>query len=341
MEELVQRIQQGLAIPTWAIIASAGLLSALACLLLPRLPWFRQFSVAPPSDNPCHEAGPKSKVGGFAVVVASLLVAGLAMGSASPWRALPIYLGGLFLIGLLDDLQPLTPGWKIILQIPMALFVVLSIPRAGFVHMGLPWVLLQVGWIVVMTNAFNIVDVADGLLAGLAIPALALIGAVNMQHGLQDVGLLSLCFTGALLGFLVFNATPGRIMLGDSGSLPVGGLISFLVLLEPAGTNPMGSLLWVFPLSGVVIVEVIWVSVRRIRRGIPPWRGSPHHLVYWIVARGISLRWAVVGLSVVQILLVLPFAAAYSIWWWLVPAAVGLAVLGIGRPPLSRPRAAG
>jgi UDP-GlcNAc:undecaprenyl-phosphate GlcNAc-1-phosphate transferase len=330
VNDVVQSIQQGLGMPAWAVMAAASVISAMCCLVLPRLPWFRDLSVEAPPDNPCHASGRKSKVGGFSLVFAGLLLSGLAMGSASPWRALPIYLGGLFLIGLLDDLHPLTPGWKIVLQIPMALFVVLSIPRAGFVHMGLPWVVLQVGWIVVMTNAYNIVDVADGLLAGLALPALALIGVVNFQYGLHDVALLSLAFSGALLGFLLFNATPGRVMLGDSGSLPIGGLISFLVLLEPTGASAVGSLLWVVPLAGVVIVEVLWVSVRRIRRGIPPWRGSPHHLVYWIVDRGVPLRWAVVGLSLVQTLLLLPFAAAFSLWWWIVPTALGLLILSLG-----------
>jgi len=329
LEELVQRIQQGLAMPGWLIIVVASIAAATSCVLLPRLPWFRDLSVAPPEDNPCHDAGQKSKVGGVAVVGAALLIAAVATGTTSPWRALPIYLGALFLIGLLDDLHPLTPGWKIILQIPMALFVILSIPRTGAIHLGLPWVILQVGWIVVMTNAFNIVDVADGLLASLAIPAIALIGAVHLQSGLQDIAFLSLAFTGALLGFLVFNATPGRVMLGDSGSLPVGGLISFLVLLEPSHGSGSGSLLWVVPLTGVVLLEVVWVSVRRIRRGIPPWRGSPHHLVYWIVGRGLKLRWAVIALALVQILLLLPFAVAFSIWWWLIPTSVAILILSL------------
>ncbi|MFH1529165.1 MAG: MraY family glycosyltransferase [Pseudomonadota bacterium] len=340
MEDLVQRIQLGFGVGPLTSVALAGAVAVAACLLLPRLPWFRELSSAAPGNNPCHSSGRKSKIGGIAVVGGALLVATLVSGTASPWRALPIYLGGLFLIGLLDDLQPLTPGWKIILQVPMALFVVLSIPREGWVHLGLPWVFLQVAWIVVMTNAFNIVDVADGLLAGLALPVLALMGGVHLVIGAPDVAILCLAFTGALLGFLVFNASPGGVILGDSGSLPIGGLVSFLVLLIPSSPADAPTPLLALPLTGVVALEVLWVSVRRIRRGIPPWRGSPHHLIYWIIERGVPLPLAVVLLVSAQILLLLPFAAIMETWSWLIPAGATLLIL-IAAPFLRRARDAG
>jgi len=340
VEDFVQRIQQGLDVGSAANLCMACAVAVIGCLLLPRLSSLSDLSAAPPVDNPCHPSGRKSRVGGIAVVGGALLVATLISGTASPWRALPIYLGGLFLIGLLDDLQPLTPGWKIILQVPMALFVVLSIPRVGWVHLGLPWVLLQVGWIVVMTNAFNIIDVADGLLAGLALPVLAFMGALHAGFGAADVSILSLSFTGALLGFLLFNASPGRVILGDSGSLPIGGLVSFLVLLIPSACTDTATHLWALPMTGVVALEVLWVSVRRIRRGIPPWRGSPHHLIYWIIGRGISVPSAVVLLVVVQTLLLIPFAVVMEIWWWLIPTAVTFLIL-TAVPILHRSRGAG
>ena len=336
METLVQALQQGLVLVPVAVLGSSVLVTIIACLALPRIPWFRELSVRPPEDNPCHAAGRKSKVGGIAVVGAALLVATLATGTTSPWRALPIYRGGLFLIGLLDDLHPLTPGWKIILQIPMALFVVLSIPRNGWIHLGLPWVMLQVGWIVVMTNAYNIVDVADGLLAGLALPTIALMGTLHGASGAPDLATLSFAFTGALLGFLVFNASPGRIIFGDSGSLPLGGLVALLVLLIPAGSAGTQTLLWAGPMTGIVLLEVVWVSIRRLRRGIPPWRASPHHLVYWIIERGIPLPRAVVLLTMAQTLLLVPLAAVTGLWSWLLPVGAGALIL-IAAPILRRP----
>ena len=320
-------IQEGLGFHPLLIILLAAVGSFAACLILPRLHWFRTFTVDAPSDNPCHPAGRKSRAGGLAVVVAALLVSVFATGTISPWRPIILYLGGLLIVGLLDDLHPLTPGWKIILQIPLAFLVVLSIPRAAWVHTGVPWVLLQVGWVVVMTNAFNIVDVADGLLAGLALPALAAMGALLAVTGFNDIATISLAFTGALLGFLPFNVSPGRIMLGDSGSLPVGGLVAILVLLIPSQAAPGPTAQWALLLTGVVLLEVTQISWRRVRLGIPPWRGSPHHLVFWLVDRGLPLPWAVALLSFVQAVLLVPFGLATGSWLWLAPVGAALLIL--------------
>ncbi len=320
-------IQEGLGFDPLLTLLFAAVGSFAACLILPCVHWFRNFSVGAPTDNPCHPAGRKSRAGGLAVVVAAILVSVLATGTISPWRPIIIYLIGLFIVGLLDDMHPLTPGWKIVLQVPLAFFVVLSIPRATWVHTGVPWVFLQVGWIVVMTNAFNIVDVADGLLTGLALPALAALGALLAMAGFYDVGSISLAFTGALLGFLPFNAFPGRIMLGDSGSLPLGGLVAILVLLIPSQAAPGPTILWAFLLTGVVLFEVVQISWRRVRLGIPPWQGSPHHLIFWLVNRGLPLPWAVVLLSLVQAILLVPFGLATRSWLWVAPVGAALLTL--------------
>ena len=327
-------IQGGLGFDPLLTLLLAAVGSSAACLILPRVHWFRIFTVDAPSDNPYHPAGRKSRAGGLAVVAAALLVSVIAAGTISPWRPITLYLTGLFIVGLLDDMHPLTPGWKVVLQIPLAFFVVLSIPRATWVHTGIPWVLLQVGWVVVMTNAFNIVDVADGLLAGLALPALAAMGTLLAATGFHDVATISLAFTGALLGFLPFNASPGRIILGDSGSLPVGGLVAVLVLLIPSQAAPGPNVQWAFLLTGVVLLEVAQISWRRVLRGIPPWRGSPHHLVFWLVNRGLPLPWAVALLSLVQAILLVPFGVATGNWLWVAP--VGAALLALTLIPTLR-----
>ncbi|MBM4373376.1 MAG: undecaprenyl/decaprenyl-phosphate alpha-N-acetylglucosaminyl 1-phosphate transferase, partial [Deltaproteobacteria bacterium] len=320
-------LREGLHLEPTALLGAAAALSVAALVILPRLPFLRDHGAGAPSSNPCHVGGRKSKAGGLAVCLATVLPALISMGTASPWRPVLLFLLGLFLVGYLDDRHPLTPGWKIILQIPLALFVILSIPRTAWVHTGLPWVLLQTGWIVVMTNAFNIVDVADGLLAGLALPAFSVMGGVLLVSGLPEVAGLCIAACGALLGFLPFNTSPGRIMLGDAGSLPLGGLVALLVLLVPSRLVALPTIAWIVPLTGVVLFEVAWVSVRRIRRGIPPWRGSPHHLIYRLVEAGLTPAAAVLLLATVQALMVIPLATAAGVLPWLGPLAAALGIL--------------
>ncbi len=305
----------------------AWVLCLLGCLVLPRVSGLEPLRTAPPPDNPFHSTGSKHKTGGLALTMTGILVSWSAMGTPSPWRAVPLFLGGLCLVGHLDDRHPLTPGWKIVLQVPLALFLVLSIPRSDWVHQGFSWVILQVAWIVIMTNAYNIIDVADGLLASLAIPLLSVMGGVLMLSGNPHVGFVAFSFAGATLGFLLFNAAPGRQMLGDTGSLPLGGLLSVLALLFPGADSPALGVGSAILMTAVVLFEVAWVSVRRLSLGIPPWRGSPHHFVYWILTRGVKAGLAVPLLAVVQLMLIVPVAVMTQTTQWLIPPLVGLSIL--------------
>ena len=135
---------------------------------------------------------------------------------------------------------------------------------------------------------------------------------------------------GAYLGFLPFNVAPGRLILGDTGSLSAGALIAWLGLqidwglaAEMAGPAPLA-------VFGVVAFEVVWVSAWRASIGLPPWRASPHHFVYWLVERGLSAPAAVLTLGAAQVALAaLPLSATLGPWGLAIPALT-LGLLGVG-----------
>jgi len=257
-------------------------------------------TIPPPDDNPSHDHGLKYGYGGIGVAAVGVLVSVAAMGIHSEWRPALLFALGLFLIGLLDDSHPLTPGWKVILQVPLALMTVLWLPRPSWMPYGMPWVLAATAWLTVMTNAYNILDVVDGMLASIVPIFLTAVGLMLWGQGETHLAVMALAFAGAAAGFLPMNAWPSRQVLGDSGSLPLGGICALLIMyVDVQSIGPTG---WVMVLLLVAIplFEVTWVSIRRIGAGIPPWRRSPHHLVFWMHGRFGTIRWSVAGLAMVQ-----------------------------------------
>lgn len=299
-QDIMEHLYYGIGVGRIGIVSLAALVSLALSWLVFLYVRRAGGAIHPPGDNPCHSEGTRYGYGGLAVVLAGTLVSILATGIHSEWRPVLLFVFGLFLIGLLDDSHPLTPGWKVILQVPLILMTALWLPRPVWVPYGLPWVLAMTAWLTVMTNAYNILDVVDGLLPSVASLHLAAVGLLLWMQGDTHLAMVALAFAGASLGFLPGNAWPGRQILGDSGSLPLGGLAALLVLYVDIPSR--GGQGWALAalLMSIPVLEVAWVSVRRLRNGIPPWRGSPHHFVYWLSGRLRSIQGSVVGLAAVQ-----------------------------------------
>src|SRR5699024_8593076 len=92
--------------------------------------------------------------------------------------------------------------------------------------LGWGYLFLVIFMLVGASNAVNLTDGLDGLLSGTAVIAFGAFGILAWYLGAQaDVAIFSLAVVGALLGFLVFNAHPAKVFMGDTGSLALGGAI--------------------------------------------------------------------------------------------------------------------
>ena len=183
---------------------------------------------------------PVPRIGGAAVAMAGVLAiaGGLAadgvLGIAPAveiraWTALATGGACVFALGLADDLVPLSPWTKLAGLVAAALLViglgvrVERITLLGATHeLGALAVPVTVGWIVVLTNAFNLMDGLDGLATGLGIIAAATCGVLLAARGDAQEAMAVAALLGALSGFLPYNIGPARIFLGDSGSLLTG-----------------------------------------------------------------------------------------------------------------------
>ncbi len=132
-------------------------------------------------------------------------------------------------------------------------------------------------WLLGMTNAFNIIDIMDGLAAGVAAIACFFLFIIAMSSGQTGVAYMILALMGALLGFLRFNFQPARIYLGDAGSLFIGFMLGALGMVGVyARVNPVAVLAPVLIL-GVPIFDTLFVMTIRWMRGLNPLKGSPDH----------------------------------------------------------------
>ena len=224
-----------------------------------------------------HRA-PVPYLGGLAVYVSFILTMSLVFDFDR--RVLGLLLGGtiLVLLGLIDDFGVLGV-WPKFLGQGFATLVLIKCDIA--IHIGsLPdWAdqLLTVLWIVGMTNAFNIIDIMDGLAAGTGLIATAFLLVVAILNGQPQIVLITATLMGSLLGFLRFNAHPAKIFMGDTGSLFLGMMLGALAMIGKYDAyNSIGYLTPLLILS-VPIFDTVYVMVLRLLKGKNPFKGSPDH----------------------------------------------------------------
>lgn len=250
----------------------------------------------PDGDLKRHR-GPVPYLGGLAVYVSFVLTMALVFDFDQ--RVLGLLLAGtiLVLLGLIDDFGVLGVWPKFLGQG----FATLVLIKSGIaINIGaLPaWanLALTVLWLVGMTNAFNIIDIMDGLASGTAVIACGFLLVVAMLNGQAPIVLMTATLMGSLCGFLRYNAHPARIFMGDTGSLFVGMMLGALAMIGKYDRiNEIG---YVTPLLilAVPIFDTLFVTALRVGRGLNPFRGSPDHFALRLTRMGLSVP-AVVRLT--------------------------------------------
>jgi phospho-N-acetylmuramoyl-pentapeptide-transferase len=109
--------------------------------------------------------------------------------------------------------------------------------------------------VIATTNATNLTDGADGLLATTALPPLAAYAVVALQADETGVAAALLALAGALLGFLRVNRHPARLIMGDTGSMAVGGALAAAAVLTRCE-------LWLIWIGGLLVIEDLSVVVQ-------------------------------------------------------------------------------
>ena len=231
-------------------------------------------------------------LGGLALFLSVLAAVAIAH-PLSP-KVLAILLAASIIVafGLVDDLGTLVPKDKLLGQIIAASVLV----RAGVSIQieALPSPIdsiVSVFWLVTIINAFNIIDVHDGLSAGVGAVATFFFGLFAVLNGDMVVAVMSAALFGALIGFLRFNFPPARIYLGDTGSMLIGLLLGSLAMIDSYSTvNPLASLFSPLAVLAVPLFDLGFVMLVRFSLRIPVYHGSPDHFAVRLSRYGRSAR---------------------------------------------------
>ena len=251
---------------------------------------------------------PVPRLGGVAIFLSYVVVFGLlkALGlqwpvlslDGTPWSWLTIAAVLIvFGTGVIDDLVGLNAWQKLLGQVTAAVVAYASgvqIHSLDGHPVAMWWSLpLTVLWLIICSNAFNLIDGMDGLAAGLGFLATATMFIAAFVHHNTGLMILTLPLCGALLGFLRYNFNPASIFLGDCGSLTLGFLLgAFGVLSSDKSATLLGLTAPVMTLA-VPLLDAAISVVRRFLRNQPVLSGDRRHVHHRLLDRGLTPRRAV------------------------------------------------
>lgn len=196
----------------------------------------------------------------IAIIIATL-VAGLAFGQLTPVTMILLFILILYgLLGMWDDSIKLfrrqnegLKAWQKLLgqivggavffavYLHEGLPLILKIPGLAPINLGFGYFLFILFWLVGFSNAVNLTDGLDGLVAGLGSISYVAYGIIALHQHQFDVAVFCFAVVGGLLAFLVYNHKPAKIFMGDMGSLALGGALAAVSIL----LHHEVSLLWI------------------------------------------------------------------------------------------------
>jgi UDP-N-acetylmuramyl pentapeptide phosphotransferase/UDP-N-acetylglucosamine-1-phosphate transferase len=275
-----------------ATVAIAALLSALLIVLL--RPVLLRYALARPNARSSHTT-PTPQGGGIAVVAAT--IGGFCAVDFSP--GVPLLSGSLLTtfaavvlvagVGAADDVRSIAVVPRLLLQALAVVLVIYALPDELRVAPFLPWwaerVLLVIGgvWFV---NLVNFMDGLDWMTVAEVVPvtaALALMGALGALPPQGFVAALAL--GGATIGFAYFNRPVAVLFLGDVGSLPIGLMLGWLLILLAGRGHLMAAVL--LPLY--YLADATITLGRRLIRGEPVWQAHRTHFYQRATDGGFSV----------------------------------------------------
>ena len=270
---------------------------ALGCVfaLVPLIRWLcKRWGIF---DQPGHlkiHRVPIPRLGG--VGIAFGLVAGVVSAvhsSRSDALFFAATLGMVWLAGFVDDLRELPPAVRLLVQIGGALLLYVGGWRVTFSSAAAFAIVAQCLYVVLFVNAFNFLDGADGLAAGIT-GVIALGYAVLPGLPLSAYGhAVAWGLLGACVGFLFFNFPPAKIFMGDSGSTVLGFSVAFLGLDLIGGHSDGGvarPLLFSFLIAALPLLDALLVVTRRVAKRRSPFRGDRGHFYDFLLAGGLPAR---------------------------------------------------
>jgi UDP-N-acetylmuramyl pentapeptide phosphotransferase/UDP-N-acetylglucosamine-1-phosphate transferase len=237
-------------------------------------------------------------LGGVAIFAAVFITFMISTYTFQKW--VPFLAAGLIILffsGIKDDIAVISPLKKLILQIAAIMLVIvpngLVISNLGGVfgiHQIPYWggILLTAFTMIVVTNAYNLIDGVDGLAGGVGFIACTFFAWWFWQAGMMTESVLAITLAGSLIGFLWYNFSPASIFMGDTGSQIIGFLLGFLAVslvskgVASASSVPFRHAVPVLVLAVLIVplydtLRIFIIRVLKMKSPFHPDRLHIHH----------------------------------------------------------------
>jgi UDP-GlcNAc:undecaprenyl-phosphate GlcNAc-1-phosphate transferase len=320
----------------YVLIAAIG---ALVTLLV--TPMVRQFAIAKglvdrPGGRKVH-ATPIPRLGGVAIfsgvmVALAAQAAGeyylgwggtLVDGGTARSRILGVLVAMtvIFLVGLIDDLFTISPGFKLLGQVIAAGIAVASGLRiayvgnpfgGGLVSLGLLAAPITLLYIVGFTNVINLIDGLDGLAAGVTGIAAVSLLLLAAQANRLEAAALAAAVIGVCVAFLRYNFYPASIFMGDSGALFLGFTLAAISLMGVMKSTATIALAVPLLIVGVPIFDTASAIVRRVLHRRPIQEADSGHIHHRLLGRGFDQRQTVL---IIYVWCVALAVCGYTLRW--------------------------
>lgn len=275
-----------------------------------------------PDERKIHKK-PIPSLGGlgiFAGFIMTMLVTIPFKGNQTSFQYIVAACLVVFFVGIKDDILIITPLKKFLGQFLAAGILVF---KGGFILSNMHGLLgiyelstpiaycLTIFTIVVVTNAFNLIDGVDGLAGSLGSLICMALGVYFTINGYIEYGCLAFSLMGALLAFLIFNFSPAKIFMGDTGSLILGLVVSILIIkfVEFAPTAPVLAFQSApavgFAVLFIPLFDTLRVFSIRMLQGKSPFTPDRNHIHHILLDKGLSHRMVTLSLVFANLIMII------------------------------------
>ncbi len=204
----------------------------------------------------------------------------------------------IFFLGIKDDILVISATKKFMGQVVAAIIII----KFGHIQLNNMYGLfgiyeipafagsvLTLFTIVVITNSFNLIDGVDGLAGSLGLLTTLVFGSYFYYIGELSYAVMAFSLAGSIIGFLIYNFSPAKIFMGDTGSLLLGLINSILVIkfINVSQSNTIPLHLDASPIIGFAILMIPLFDTLRVftyrildrRSPFSPDRNHIHHLL--------------------------------------------------------------
>lgn len=308
-----------------------------------------------PDERKIHTT-PISSLGGLGIFVGFMLGLLLAINSVNGINGFQYFIASfmvIFFFGIKDDILVLSPLKKLIGQVLVAAILMF---KAGLVitsmhgFLGIHAIdytlgcLLTLFTVIVVMNAYNLIDGVDGLAGTISVITSSIFGFFFFVNGDLFFSIMAFTFAASVIGFLIYNYSPAKIFMGDTGAM-LSGAVNVILVIRFIETAKGGAVLPIIatPAMGfgillMPLLDTLRVFSIRMIHGRSPFSPDRNHLHHMLLDRGfnhIKVTTTIAATAIFFIVLtylLLPIGTTWIILTQIVLFFTGIYILNVTKP---------